>query len=1434
MTHVVCLSAMSRKQLFPAVLLTLVALLVTVSGAQQTPPNGQPTATPSRSTAVGQESAAGEKPWDDVTLGVKKFWADRTRSGPVPANAYEKAKKLQWDKLPKVGGAMKGKAGPMASPSSLTGVVWRALGPSPIQAGNSFWNGRVNGIAVNPFNPNEIIQGASSGGAWRSNDGGNTWTPLIDHEPSLAIGEPNSIAIDPNNTDTIYVGGSNYTNNSASTAGLLKSTDGGGSWIVLGSGFPSSNNGNGFIFQGQNINGVAVDPAASNVVYLAASNGLYTSIDGGNSWNQGTNGNGYGQSLVLDASSPAANRVLFAGMLGQGVFETNNGGASWTQVLGPTTPAVAAALATHVKSGASAPGIGKVIVSLDPPATPPNAAGVQVVYVVLEGTGGNFPIPNDPYYNILGIFQSTDQGATWTQRASTGLFPSGGACQCFYTNTLAVDPGSPGDGINDILYWGGTDTWVSTDAGNTFTDVTNGIHADSHSFGFVAQPSAASFVYAGDDGGIWRTENTGVTWTGTNGGSPPPTINGGGLQTSLIYHMDVKRDSTASVTLIAMQDNGTAQYTGSPTWQDTYGGDGIIAVFDQTGIPANESLAYIVNDGGPQRSTDSGSTWADITNNIPNGGCNNQVATFSNSLDVDPNNAGYLYFGGTSNQPTGCATAVPGQLFQTTNGGTSWRQITNFTAITGAGPTAVSIGNPNIVAVVEGGTSVYLSTNALASTVGPPSGVVFTNITRNLPSVGVSQLAFDPNDPSTLYATLSGYGVSHVMKTTIGGTSWTDLSPFPLFIPFNTIALDGGSNPTGIYVGTDLGVLRSLDGGTTWAALDDLHLPNAPVTQLRINEQAGVLRASTYGRGVFDFAQATGPVISVNQTTGLNFGAVCSGAIGTQTFEVINTGTQNLIVYNVQNLFNTPGFSIANNLNLPISISPDSSVTFTVQFTPIPGQPTATADIRITSNDPSAPYVDLTATASAAAPSINATIVSNGNFGNVCPGGTSSISLNVTNQSSCNLLISGISTTAPFQPPIAVSYPVTLTADGTISFPLAFDPSLTQACSNTVPLTGQVAVFSNDPTQPFGTVLPLSGTVPCPKIAATIANGGKFGNVCSGKVGDLNLEVLNTGACNLNITSISSSSPQFALPTSPLVLSADANVDLPVAFQPAPYGSPGYVTCSNTTPETSNIVIVSNDPSNPVFVTPVQGIEGCPTMVLGPTNLTGLNDYPPTVSDPTGTLGCYTDKQITVSNTGICPLIIPSATTVNGLDGKGLALPPTPLEYNVVNTKFPITLAPAGKPVPITVRFKPEILTDQNPTAPDQQTGTLNITSNDPVFSDNTSALCGEPVYGSGARILLENTLGVPLSSVTQLRLTTQDIVPTFLEKKSPAPLQPPANVCGNTINYHLDNEQLKPTGSNPNAYYVVLVNDNPHYFEPLDFRLTKCQFQQIVMEEKY
>ena len=191
---------------------------------------------------------------------------------------------------------------------TLNGSVWAPIGPSPMNEGGGGDNGLVTAVAVNPNNTNVLYIGTAQGGVWRSRDGGNNWTPLFDHEPVLGIGEPVGIAIDPSNTDTIYVGTSNRVGSAEpdtigqAARGLFKSTDGGASWILLGSGFPAGNTGNASQFANRTINVVIVDPANSNVLYLAAVNGVFTSSDGGQNWTAANGISSDTRSLMLDLS----------------------------------------------------------------------------------------------------------------------------------------------------------------------------------------------------------------------------------------------------------------------------------------------------------------------------------------------------------------------------------------------------------------------------------------------------------------------------------------------------------------------------------------------------------------------------------------------------------------------------------------------------------------------------------------------------------------------------------------------------------------------------------------------------------------------------------------------------------------------------------------------------------------------------------------------------------------------------------------------------------------------------------------------------------------------------------------------------------------------------------------------------------------------------
>jgi len=578
------------------------------------------------------------------------------------------------------------------------------------------------------------------------------------------------------------------------------------------------------------------------------------------------------------------------------------------------------------------------------------------------------------------------------------------------------------------------------------------------------------------------------------------------------------------------------------------------------------------------------------------------------------------------------------------------------------------------------------------------------------------------------------------------------------------------------------------------------------------------------------------PLISIPGP--LSFPDTCVGATNSTTLDICNAGTgDNLFTYNI--LSPNKQFQVTEPTSgYPTTISANFCYPFQATFAPIMTGPIS-GKLTISNSDPTQPELKLAVSGNGIQQSIASTISNGGNFGNVCPGSQANLSLNVTNQGGCNLVISKVTSSSGLFLPPTMTLPLTLSPDATISLPITFQPGASQACSNSSPLTGTITIASNDPVTPNLTVN-VTAMVPCPSLNATIGNAGSFGNVCSGTQADLNLQIINQGLCNLNISGIASTSAasydNFVLPagvTYPLVLSADASVNVPIRFQPPAYGTPNYVTCSSTVPQTASVTITSNDPIHPSYVTPVSGIEGCPQVVLSPKNLNGIYAFPATVSDPTLTLGCFTDRQIAVTNAGICPLTIASLATTNGLDGLGSQLPATPLEFKVINPTVPVTIAPGAAPVPITVRFKPLILTDQNPMAPDQQTGTLNIVSNDPVGSDNTGGLCGEPTFHSGVRVLVVDSLSNPVSSVDKLTLMSKGLTPVFNEGLMPAPLLGPSTVCGNPILYHLDDETLRPagtTGNNPLASYVLSAKNGSTHAD-MSFTLDQCQVKQIVLQ---
>jgi photosystem II stability/assembly factor-like uncharacterized protein len=1109
---------------------------------------------------------------------------------------------------------------------SLAGTVWIPVGPSPLLHGTREDNGLVTAIAVNSNNANVIYIGTAGGGVWRTSDGGANWTPLFDRQLSLGIGEYGAIAIDPSNTDIIYAGTSGRliyrtfdfreTNTFQSAqAGLYKSTDGGASWILLGSGFPAANQGNSKNFANTSINVVLVDPADGRV-YVASTVGVFVSTDGGLTVNQGVGlpVNQDVRSLVLDPSSPVGNRILYAGVTGFGVFQSKTGGASWAPILSGATAVLANALCPAPPC-IPARGFGLFSVALAPPLASPNPNGVQVLYATMEGTPVAGLATDAP--NPVGVFMSTDQGVNWTQRAATGALPTttyGGYCL-----QIVVDPMSPGDGANDILYLGAIGQAVSVNSGTSFTALSF-LHSDTHSWAFIPQPSPAtnSIVLCGTDGGIASSANLGGAWK---------TLNSGSLQTGLMYNIDVSPDALGSINVAALQDNGLETTATAPglAWK-AGGSDGFAIAYDT--IPKQVFGSTNVGTTGTQvlRSNDDGQTFPTV---VTPWTVSDQGAYIA-ALATDPSNGGTVYALGSQN------------LWQSTNSGGLWRQVK--TGLPGPGNSvAVAPTNPNNV-VFTVGIQVFASTNALAAT---PN---FTDITRDLPKRNVARAVFDPVDPTVVYVVLGGLnsvasGNGHVFRKTIAATTWTDISP-PLDIPFSAIAVDGSDNPPTIYVGTEFGVLRSVDVGATWYVLDDLHLPHVPVLDLRIRN--GHLRAGTYGRGMFAFNKPTGPALAVHLHHGLAFGTVCDGPFYLD-LEVYNVGAQDLVINSLQRLIGSANFSVLPTPSTPVVVAPGEEIEFTVQYAPTAPGPLDQAVIRIASNDPGAPFVDVLATGQRGSPALVASIADTGDFGHVCVGSFSDEELTINNRGACQLTVTNITSTSPvFIPPLVSTFPLFVAPGASTEVTIRFQPN------SPGPKNDILTIVSDDPSG--NKILALRGDAPAPRLVLIFADTGNFGRVCIGSVVDKPLTLANSARCTLTVTNITSSSPDF-LPSEvssfPVIVGPGDALEVPIRFEPSTIG-----------PHSATISVFSDDPLSPATLN-VSGFTPS-----GKLAVTGSLCFGGIIAC------CPAERTIAICNVGECVLNVSS-----------VAFKKKTKHWRLVNNPFPAALHP-GSCLSVVVRYR--------------------------------------------------------------------------------------------------------------------------------------------------
>jgi hypothetical protein len=713
----------------------------------------------------------------------------------------------------------------------------------------------------------DLPNGVGPVGLWRSTDSGQTWQ--LQNVPAGIAGTTSvqDAAIDPTDSNIVYA--------AVRSSAVYKSTNAKAATAAYGpvtEGFPAGST----VSPLRRINLTIGGPGAPNTLFAAIENGasgdqlwgLFKTTDGGAHWSN------------IDAGF--------------------NGSASFTNVdidPGPTT--TLRGLVTRT-SGPSFVTDGswngrRVLIT---PAGSTRAVLSRTVLQVIDGD------------HLLLRTTTGFAAATTTANYSVGNYPAYCDGQCFYDMTIAADPV---DSTGKRVYIGGNPhvffpnhapnlnetvcsatvqcrshtNWRSDDGGLTWSSISQGdgtsasLHTDDHVYAFGPDGS----VYDGNDGGVWRSGDRGVSWTSLN------------TDIVITQFQGVALDPTSSVVLGGTQDNGTNLRNGAladpPKWFHADFGDGGMAVIDGS-TPARMFHTYFnqsFNFMGPARSDVGGAggpgSWPFVGAYFGygpqyyNGMDPTDPVSFYAPLTQHPAfTPNVIYFGSNrvyrSPDPQPFIFTDPPSPTQPK----SWKAVSPVLTkpIVPVPPSTSTVSTAYISwigvlpTLVNGKEVLYAGASdgriSVSSTVDGSGIAAWTAIDKApLPNRAVTQVLplADDATGNTVYATFSGFNGAtpsrpgHVFKsiTGLGSATWVDISGDLPDIPVNAIALDQvkqrGQMVTAVYVGTDVGVFESLDGGAHWRRLSK-GMPNVAVFGLAISR--GRLVAATHGRGMFELNKA--------------------------------------------------------------------------------------------------------------------------------------------------------------------------------------------------------------------------------------------------------------------------------------------------------------------------------------------------------------------------------------------------------------------------------------------------------------------------------------------------------------------------------------------------------------------------------------------------
>ena len=679
--------------------------------------------------------------------------------------------------------------------------------------GPALMSGRINDLELHPSNPRILYAGTAGGGVWKSNNGGATFNPIFDdHIQSIG-----AVTLDPNDPDnTIYVGtGETWTRNSVSVGdGLYKSVDGGINWDKIG--FENS----------ERIANVIVNPNNSDEIFVGVLGGLwsdsdergvYKSEDGGKTWTQILyDGPSTGcADLAMDPTNP---NILYASMweFRRTGWSFNSGGeksALYKSVDGGKTW-------NKIHNGFPEGKLGRLAIAIAP--SSPN-----ILYTVIEAEK----------QEQKGLYKSLDGGDSWTQ--SNNDF--GITVRPFYFSRIVVDPTNP-----DVILKAGLSGSISRDGGETFKDL-GVMHSDIHDLAFNIEDS--DNIYAGTDGGVYRSWNGGTTFEIVEN-----------LPLSQFYHISVDNEEPYNV-YGGLQDNGSwygPNLSGggvtAADWKSVGAGDGFRVLSHPT-----KRIIYSEMQGAENIwRYDTEKQRVKTIHPLPKSGQPKLRFNWNTPIEISYNQPDRLYVGSqflhvsedmgeswrtisedlTTNNPEKQNQQDSGGLSMDNSGAENHTTI--FTI-------AESRLDENVIWVGTDDGNVQVTRNG---------GKTWTNTVKNISGLPdntwVYHIEASAHDKGTAYVVFDGHTrgdfAPYVYKTTDYGVTWNSIVTDDIPIFARNIQEDY-VNPDLLFLGTEKGLFITNNGGESWSHFTK-NMPPVAVHYIELQSKTNDLVMGTHGRGV--------------------------------------------------------------------------------------------------------------------------------------------------------------------------------------------------------------------------------------------------------------------------------------------------------------------------------------------------------------------------------------------------------------------------------------------------------------------------------------------------------------------------------------------------------------------------------------------------------